>query len=207
LPKGVLGAPVLLASWIEIARNRQIVLLLLITVLVLAGTFQTFAYLGPLLSMLTGAGPEIIGFTFATAGVIGLIGNVVTTRVVGMLGPFRVSFVLLSTMFLGLMIWALGSGVLAVMIVGSCVVGIGFAASNSIQQARLSMAAPDLASASIALNTSGIYVGQAIGSAIGGALIARDMPYTLGYTAAAITGMAVLVVLTTRDENKAIKSP
>jgi predicted MFS family arabinose efflux permease len=136
--------------------------------------------------------------------VIGLLGNVVTTRVVGTLGPFRVSFMLISVMFVGLMIWALGSGVLALMFAGSCVVSIGFAASKSIQQARLSIAAPALASASIALNTSGIYVGQAIGSAIGGALIAHDMAHALGYAAAGITGVAVLVVLMTRDESKPI---
>ena len=37
LPRGLRGAPLSVASWIEIARNRQIVLLLLITVLGLVG--------------------------------------------------------------------------------------------------------------------------------------------------------------------------
>jgi predicted MFS family arabinose efflux permease len=110
-------------------------------------------------------------------------------------------------MFLGLVVWAVGTGNLAVMLAGIAGASGGFAASNSIQQARLSIAAPDLASASIALNTSGIYVGQAVGSAIGGALIARDLAPALGYVAAAITGAAVLVVLMTRDERKAVKSP
>jgi DHA1 family inner membrane transport protein len=206
LPAGLRGVPVSLASWIEIGRNRQIVLLLLITVLVLAGTFQVFVFLGPLLTILTGAGPQTIGLTFAATGAIGLLGNVITTRVVGTVGAFRVSFVLLAVMFLGLVIWALGTGVLAIMLVGSAVTSIGFAASNSIQQARLSVAAPALASASIALNTSAIYVGQAIGSAIGGALIARDLAPTVGYVAAAITGTAMLALLFTRDEDKKIKS-
>ena len=207
LPAGLRGVPVSLASWVEIGRSRQIVLLLLITVLVLAGTFQVFVFLGPLLTILTGAGPQTIGFTFAAMGAIGLLGNVVTTRVVGTVGAFRVSFVLLALMFLGLVIWALGTGVLAIMLVGSAVTSIGFAASNSIQQARLSVAAPALASASIALNTSAIYVGQAIGSAIGGALIARDLAPAVGYVAAAITGTAMLALLFTRDEDKKIKSP
>ena len=207
LPAGLRGVPVSLASWVEIGRSRQIVLLLLITVLVLAGTFQVFVFLGPLLTILTGAGPQTIGFTFAAMGAIGLLGNVVTTRVVGTVGAFRVSFVLLALMFLGLVIWALGTGVLAIMLVGSAVTSIGFAASNSIQQARLSGAAPALASASIALNTSAIYVGQAIGSAIGGALIARDLAPAVGYVAAAITGTAMLALLFTRDEDKKIKSP
>jgi MFS transporter, DHA1 family, inner membrane transport protein len=207
LPRGVQGTPVSVSSWIEIARSRQIVLLLLITVLVISGTFQVFVYIGPLLTILANASPLTVGFTFAATGAIGFVGNVVTTRVVGAVGTFRLSLILISTMFVGLIVWAAGTGSLAVMLVGIAGASGGFAASNSIQQARLSMAAPDLASASIALNTSGIYVGQAIGSAIGGALIAGDMPHALGYVAAAITGLALLVVLMTRDESKTIKSP
>jgi predicted MFS family arabinose efflux permease len=84
---------------------------------------------------------------------------------------------------------------------------VSFPASNSIQQARLSTAAPALSSATIALNTSAIYVGQAIGSAIGGSLIARDLAPTLGWVAAAITGSALIALLFTRDESARPKSP
>jgi predicted MFS family arabinose efflux permease len=38
-----------------------------------------------------------------------------------------------------------------------------------MQQVRLVAAAPELASASVALNTSVLYIGQALGSAIAGA--------------------------------------
>ena len=202
LPRGLQGAPVSIASWLEIARSRQIVLLLLITVLVLAGTFQVFVFLGPLLTMLAGASPGTIGLTFAVMGAIGLIGNVVTTQIVGRVGAFRMSFFLIMSMFLGLVVWALGTGWLAILLVGGVMTSVGFAASNSIQQARLSTAAPALSSATIALNTSAIYVGQAIGSAIGGALIARDLAPTLGWVAAAITGTALIALLFTRDERK-----
>lgn len=206
LPRGLLGAPVSIASWLEIARNRQIVLLLLITILVLAGTFQIFVFIGPLFADLAGAGPQTIAFTIAAMGVIGLLGNVVATRIVGAVGAFRLSFVLIGTMLAGLAIWAIGAGNLTVMILGSAVSSIGFAASNSIQQARLSAAAPALASASIALNTSAIYVGQALGSAIAGMLIAQNLLPAVGYVAAAITGSALILVLLTRDETK-LRSP
>jgi hypothetical protein len=49
--------------------------------------------------------------------------------------------------------------------------GLGCFATNSAQQARLAALAPALASASIALNTSSIYAGQALGATVGGALI------------------------------------
>ena len=50
---------------------------------------------------------------------------------------------------------------------------LGCFSSNSAQQARLVGIAPPLASASVALNSSGIYAGQAIGAAVGGWLISR----------------------------------
>jgi predicted MFS family arabinose efflux permease len=206
LPRGLLGAPVSIASWLEIAHNRQIVLLLLITILVLSGTFQIFVFIGPLLAELGGAGVQTIGATIAAMGVIGLLGNVATTRVVGTVGAFRMSIILVTTMLAGLTVWAVGAGSLPAMMLGAALSSVGFAASNSIQQARLSIAAPALASASIALNTSAIYVGQAVGSAIAGMLIAQGLTLAIGYVAAAIAGLALLVVLFTRDEAK-LRSP
>lgn len=56
---------------------------------------------------------------------------------------------------------------------------LGSFATNSAQQARLSGIAPALASASIALNTSAIYLGQAVGAASGGWLIAHGQMLNL----------------------------
>lgn len=202
LPAGLRGSPVSLASWAAIARNRQIVLLLLITVLLLAGNFQIFVYLAPLLAMLTGVGSEIIGLTFAGMGVVAVVGNVVAMRAVGGLGPYRTSFALFIAMLAGLLIWSAGTGTLALMLVGAGLVGLGSAAANSMQQARLAAAAPELASASISLNTSSIYVGQAIGSAAGGAMIERGWAPAMGYVAALIMVAALLVLLLTRHDGR-----
>jgi DHA1 family inner membrane transport protein len=193
LPSGLRGVPLSLASWLEVVRNRQIVLLLLVTIVVIAGTFQPFVFIGPLFGGLTGAGPEVIAVTLAATGLVGLSGNVAATRVVGQVGPYRMSLLLIATMFVGMLTWAFGAGFLGAMIAGTAISSIGFAASNSIQQARLAIAAPALASASIALN-----------SAIGGELIARNMFTAVGFVAAVLTGSALLVVLMTRDESKPI---
>jgi predicted MFS family arabinose efflux permease len=52
--------------------------------------------------------------------------------------------------------------------------GLGVFASNSAQQARLVGQAPWLASASIALNTSALYAGQALGATVGAAVIVHQ---------------------------------
>ena len=77
--------------------------------------------------------------------------------------------------------------------------GLGFASTNSMQQVRLVIAAPALASASVSLNTSVLYVGQAVGSAIGGVLYAHDQLYAAGYVAMAFVALALLTVLSTRS--------
>ncbi len=70
--------------------------------------------------------------------------------------------------------------------VGVVLWALGFSAINSMQQARLAAAVPDLASASIALNTSMLYVGQAAGSGIGGLLYATGHLIAMGYVGTAL---------------------
>jgi predicted MFS family arabinose efflux permease len=72
-----------------------------------------------------------------------------------------------------------------------------------MQQVRLVGAAPALASASVSLNTSVLYVGQAIGSAIGGLLYSRDLLYGSGYAAMAFVALALMIVISTRNFGKA----
>jgi len=71
----------------------------------------------------------------------------------------------------GLALWPLGHGSVALTMLAMAVWAFGTFAGNSLQQARLMGIAPPLASASIALNTSGIYIGQAVGAALGGLLV------------------------------------
>ncbi|MEI9805017.1 MAG: MFS transporter [Pseudolabrys sp.] len=160
LPRALLGPPLSLHSFNVLAHNRKIWLLLLITILPISGQLIVFVYLAPLLQKLTGASHELIGLMFALFGVTAFIGNVIATRIVGGLGGWVTSGLFLSCTLAGLLLWSFGAGYLPAMAAGLAFMGFGFAATNSMQQARLVQAAPDLSSASVALNTSGVYVGQ-----------------------------------------------
>jgi predicted MFS family arabinose efflux permease len=94
----------------------------------------------------------------------------------------------------GLVLWAVGAGWLPVMGVSVFFWAFGFAAINSMQQARLVAAALDLASASVALNTSVLYVGQAVGSGIGGLLFAHGYFHTAGYVGVAFVTLACVLL-------------
>jgi DHA1 family inner membrane transport protein len=96
-------------------------------------------------------------------------------------------------MMTGALTFALGSGILAVMAAGVFILGLGITAGNSMQQARLVTAAPVLASASVALNTSFLYFGQAIGSAAAGVLFQHEFYRTIGFLSVACFGLAFVV--------------
>jgi MFS transporter, DHA1 family, inner membrane transport protein len=199
LPGGLRGAPISLGSWGELGRNRLVATLLALSVLQTAGQFIVLTYLAPLLSRLAGAGVAVVGIFFSLIGVTGFIGNVIATRLVARLGAFAISGLALGSIFVGFTLWSLGAGVLIVMGTGVAFWGLGFAAMNSMQQARLVGAVPALGSAAAALNTSSIYVGQAIGSALGGFLFALDLPRAPGYAAMLFVGLALVLLATTRD--------
>src|SRR6266699_2818674 len=174
LPGGLIGAPVDLKTFADLGRNRLIVLLLLITTLQVSGQFAVFTYLAPLLTRLTRAGP-------------------VAVRLVNSWGSYRTSLLFMAALLAGASIWALGAGNFAIMALAVAVWGLGFASTNSMQQVRLVGAAPALGAASVSLNTSALYIGQAIGSATGGVLFARDLLYGAGYVSVAFSALALVV--------------
>jgi DHA1 family inner membrane transport protein len=201
LPRGLMGAPVDLKTWAAIGRNPMILLLLLITTLQMSGQFVVFTYMGPLLARLTGAGPDPIALVFACYGACGVIGTAIATRIVDSWGAWKTSVLFTAVLLTGLAGWALSAGIYPLMAVSVAVWGIGFASTNSMQQVRLVGAAPALASASVSLNTSVLYVGQAVGSAIGGFLYARDLLYATGYVAAAFVALALVTVILTKPRH------
>jgi predicted MFS family arabinose efflux permease len=106
-------------------------------------------------------------------------------------------------MLTGVIGWALSAGIYPLMACSVAIWGLGFASTNSMQQVRLVTAAPALAPASVSLNTSVLYIGQAVGSAIGGVLYAHDLLYGAGYVAVAFIALALVAVTLTRPRQVA----
>ena len=199
LPKKLFSAPMSLGTWATVARNPFMLLVLLITVLQTSGQFHVFPYIEPLATRLAGTTPQQIGILFAIFGITGFIGNVIAARIVGGLGPMKTSLIFFGLIFVGVVVWAAGSHSFYMLALGATIWGMGFAAANSMQQARLVGAAPDLAGATVALNTSSLYIGQAIGSGIAGFLFAREQFEAIGYSATLFVVLAIAVaVLFTR---------
>jgi predicted MFS family arabinose efflux permease len=198
LPRGLVGAPVDLRTWVNVGRNRMIILLLLITTLQMSGQFVVFTFMAPLLTKLTQAGPDAVGLVFALYGIFGFIGIAIATRIVDSWGAWKTSVLFTVLMLTGVTGWALSAGNYPLMACSVAIWGLGFASTNSMQQVRLVGAAPALASASVSLNTSVLYIGQAVGSAIGGVLYARDVLYAAGYVSVGFAALALVMVVLTK---------
>jgi predicted MFS family arabinose efflux permease len=197
LPAGLAGVPVELRTWGLLARNPLLVMLLSVTALQLSGQFTILTFLAPLVPRLTSAGPETVALLFAIYGAMGFAGNVIASYVVDSWGAWKTSLMFSASLLIGIGGWALGAGVLPAMLAAMTFWGFGFAATNSMQQVRLVAAAPPLSSASVSLNTSMIYVGQGVGSAVGGMFYVREAFGMMNVMAVAFIVSAItLIVLT-----------
>jgi predicted MFS family arabinose efflux permease len=199
LPKGVKGTPVIFATWRAVGRRRALIMLLLITTLLAAGQYVVIAFAGPLLIQLTNATPEKIAAVFALFGVMTLVGNLCASRVVQIWGAFTTSAVFMACVVFGAALWAFGAGIYLSMATGAAIWGFGFAAVTAMQQVRLIMTAPSLATASIAINNTALYLGQAIGSAVGGAMFAREDLHAMGFVGLAPVALSFGILWLTRS--------
>jgi predicted MFS family arabinose efflux permease len=186
VPKGVRIAPLNVASWREVGNSRALMTVLLVTVLNGTGQFTFFTYLAPSLKASLAADAGLVTIILAWYGAVATAGNLVVTRAVGGIGAARTALLTLVAMAVGMALWGIVAGSVWGVLAAASIWGLGTFATNSVQQARLAGIAPHLTSASIALNTSAIYFGQAAGSGIGGTLIKAGLMPELPLVGAAI---------------------
>jgi predicted MFS family arabinose efflux permease len=180
-------AAISLAAWKDAFKTPSLMAIVAVTFLFGAGQFTLFAYFTPYFRDVLHASTNQSSLLLVWFGIFGVIGNLALARFIDRTGAHVAATAMVCLMALSFLIWPFASGV----------VGIGLAtipwafgcfSSNSAQQARLSAAAPALASALLALNTSAIYLGQAAGASSGGWLIAH-----LGYAALSWVGLVWLI--------------
>ena len=203
MPKGLKGTPVIFATWGAVGRSRALMLILLITTLLATGQYVVIAFAAPLLIQLTNATPEKIATVFALFGVMTLVGNLCASRVVQRWGAFATSAVFMASVVFGAGLWAIGTGIYLPMAAGAAIWGFGFAAVTAMQQVRLIVTAPSLATASVAINNTALYLGQAIGSGVGGAMFARGNLHAMGFVGLAPVALSFGILWLTRAAPKA----
>jgi predicted MFS family arabinose efflux permease len=198
-PSGLAVAPLDRRAWTGALTSPAILAVLGVTLLSASGQFTIFAYFQPVMADGFGIGAELFSVTLFVFGLAGVAGNAAASRLVGPLGVDRAVALALAAMIAGFALFAAGFGSYPLALLAGCLWGIGTFSSNSLQQSRLVGLAPPLASATVALNTSAVYLGQAVGAAAGGAVIAKGVSALFGVVAAGFVVLALgLSVLAAR---------
>ncbi len=188
LPDGIRPPTLSLAAWKEVFTHPVLMAIVAVTALMGAGQFTLFSYFAPYYQQQLGADATEVSLLFAWFGMFGVLGNVLLGRYIDRVGAGRVATTTAAMIALSLLLWPLVDSMMLAAIV---VVPWALAcfAGNSAQQARLGEAAPRLAPALMALNSSAIYLGQAAGAGSGGLIVADS-----GYGPLSWVGLAWMLV-------------
>ncbi len=172
IPRGLRIAPIGRTMWASLFANRMLLLTVGVTAIQAAAPFTLYSFLVPSFKTLFNASPETVSLLLILLGVTGVAGNIIGARLVDRIGAAQVTLYGLLSMLASHIIWIIVPGSWPLLVVFLVLWGIGCFSTNSSQQARLVMMSPPHAPVSVAMNTSAMYFGQAVGTAAGAALLA-----------------------------------
>ena|SRR5271166_5810033 len=188
-----------LAERMTVARRPDVLQLLAVTMVALLGPFAANTYLGVLVESALGVGGVTLSGVLMFFGVVSFGGSQF-----GGYGADRwprerfiaVIFVVLIVAFAALSLGARWGGFWggATLFAGLFLWGLFGWAFPIAQQARIVTLDPALASITLSLNTSALYIGAAIGSSLGAFAVSRWSVDSVGFVAA-LTELAALGLL------------
>ena len=181
------------SMWAELLRWPSLQLAIAVTAIQGAAQFTTFTFFVPALQAFLDAGPALVSGLLFLFGGMGFAGALCTARFMDSVGPIRVVHASFAVVGLGMLLWPLGNGSLAFAASAMAIWGFGSFATNNAQQARLIAASPPLAPVTIALNSSGMYLGQAIGIPVGAMLLSVP-PAAEDYAMLPLYGLPILAI-------------
>jgi predicted MFS family arabinose efflux permease len=182
-----------LTAWKTVMSHPQLIAILAVTMLSVAGQFAVFSVLSPILSEAFDATAEQLPLAFISAGIGGIAGNILASRAVGRFGADIMSAASILSLIIGIAAFALAFGNLGFGLIAILIWGLGSFSVTSLQQSRLVRVAPSLASATIALNTSVLYLGQAIGVVTGSLAIQGSISPLVAWLAMPFVCAALII--------------
>lgn len=152
--------------------DPRILLALLPTLLFTAGTISTYTYMSALLRAHQFPANTVVAYYFIF-GMGGLIGTQVGGRIIDRFGPVPLLTLFLVIGFLNTALFEASLAMQATLAVTTFMLHFNLWLLIIGQQRRLIRLAPDHNDVVLALNNSCIYLGIAVGAAVGGLIIAR----------------------------------
>lgn len=149
-------------------RRAEVLWTLSLTLLYFVAIFCVFGYIGPVLQALLPMSTERMSVTLMLFGLSGVAGTLVGGWANDHFGPRRTLTVQLAVLASMMLLVPLTRGNHALIVLVFVVWGIAGFGMMSPQQSRLAALAPAQAPILLSLNTSMLYIGTALGAAIGG---------------------------------------
>ena len=167
IPVGVHVPPLSLERWYRVFKAPALRWLTLATALTNVGSMVMLSFIAPIVKAVQGITGSALAALFFIAGIGGLIGNVLSVRMVRRLGATTVAYKCNIVAGFIMLIWPVFAQWFIPIYVMQFLWSLGSAGFPAVQQARLIAIAPGLAAATIALNSSVTYLGGSIGASIG----------------------------------------
>ncbi|MBH3427668.1 MFS transporter [Pseudomonas alkylphenolica] len=177
-----------------ILRSRLLQGHVLLSVLVFSGMFTAYTYLADILERLAGFDGARVGWYLMGFGAVGLIGNSLGGRAVDR-HPLLASGGFCALMLVGLIALVPSIHSTYGLIAALAIWGATQAALFLVSHVRLIKAAPQAPAFAASLNIAGGNLGIGLGAIIGGRVIDSVGLASLGYAAAVLIGISVLLAL------------
>lgn len=167
---------------------------LLMTFLAMSAGFTVYTYIGPLLTVTLHADARTLTIVLLAFGAAGALGNILSGWLVDHWGTRQTILLslLIVTPILAVLPWlatSLGGALLGICLWN----GAGWLLLPAQQHRLLASAPPHAGALLIALNASALYLGIAAAGLFGGLIIHFWGAWSLGYAAASIEGLALLL--------------
>ncbi|MEI2456338.1 MFS transporter [Lysobacter firmicutimachus] len=166
----------------------------LLSVILFTGMFTAYTYLADLFERLAGFDGQVVGWALMAFGAVGLIGNSLGGRYVDR-HPLAVSLIFSVPMALGLVLVVPSIQSLPLFAATLALWGVTQAALFPVSHVRVMKSAPQAPAFAASLNISGANLGIGVGAIVGGRVIDAIGVGALGYAAAAIVAVSVLLGL------------
>jgi predicted MFS family arabinose efflux permease len=196
--------PAGLAERFAVARRPDVLAVISLTVLVLAGAFSVYTFIGAYLETAFAVPPTMVALFLILAGVAGALGNTLGGYAADRWnrGRFLILILVILTLAFGAVSvipnalpGVFGLAAIAVVISAWGLFGWAFPA---LQQVRLLSIDPSLASITLGLNASAIYLGSAAGAAIASLNVEAHSVAAIGWVGAAFEASALTFLMITQ---------
>ena len=153
--------------------RRDVLSVLLLTLLSFVAIFAVFSYIGPVLQALTPMSRDMQSLTLALFGASGVAGTLIGGAANDRFGPRRTLRIQLTVLGSMMVLLPLAQGSWPLLMLTLIVWGTAGFGMMVPQQSRLATLAPAQAPMLLSLNASMLYLGTALGAIVGGALADR----------------------------------